>query len=123
NLLGRAPPVFRPTDRRAIVAVTERKAVSDEFLGLRFDDRLAHFLAGTRTVGGVFEDFRVRLLLAIVGVAHVGMGDIATPDRLALDLIAVEETRAAPARERRGKLPAEIDRVAEAGIEAKVRGW
>src|SRR5262249_23465391 len=56
-------------------------------------------------------------------VAHIGMADVAAADRLAFDFVAAEECRSAPAGKRGGKLPAEIDGIAQAGVEAKPRGW
>src|SRR5262249_54857602 len=59
---------------------------------------------------------------AVNGVAYVGMADIEPADRLALDLVAFKEAGAAPAGEHRGQFPAEVDRIAEAGIESESGG-
>ncbi len=50
------------------------------------------------------------------------LGDVAGADRLALDGVGIEQAVAAPAFERGGELPGQIDRVADAGIHAEAAG-
>ena len=48
--------------------------------------------------------------------------DIAGADRLALGAVGIEEAVAAPALDHGGKLPGQIDRVADPGVHAKAAG-
>src|SRR5258705_13903051 len=98
-----------PADRRGIVAVAERKTIGDELAGHTRHDGIAHLAAPAFALRRVLKYLRRRLALAVTLVAHIGMADVAAPDRLALRLVAAKELRAAPAGQRCGQLPAEID--------------
>src|SRR5262249_35024030 len=82
----------------------------------------AHLAPGFRARRRIHGDLGMGRLLALVVVAETGMTDIANADRAALRLVALEKPRAAPAGDHRRQLPAEVDRVAEAGVEAKPCG-
>src|SRR5262249_9564552 len=114
---------FVPADRGGVVAIAERKTIGDELASHARHDGVAHLAAGALPLGSILKDLRRRLALAVALVAHIGMADVAAADRLAFDFVAAEEGRSAPAGKRGGKLPAEIDGIAQAGVEAKPRGW
>src|SRR6185295_6635818 len=102
---------FVPADRGGVVTISERKTVGDELASHARHDGIAHLAARAFTLGSILKDLRRWLTLAVALMAHVGVADVAAPDRLALDLVALEQSRAAPAGECGGKLPAEIDRI------------
>src|SRR4051794_17593822 len=100
-----------PADRGGIVAVAERKTIGDELAGHARHDGIADLVARSLALSRILKDLRRRFALAVALVARVGMADVATSDRLALGLVAAKELRTAPAGQRCGKLPAEIDGV------------
>src|SRR5690606_3261243 len=105
-------------DRRAGVSITEHEAERTEFRRLLLvdgDGRTGPRLGATRAV---FLQFRYSELIAQGGhVLGRGLEHAAVP-RPALQLVAFEQLRAAPALQRRGELPTEIDAVADAEIHA-----
>src|ERR1043165_3121338 len=114
---------FGPADRGGIVAVAERKTIGDELAGHAGHDGIADLVARALAFGRILKDFRRWLALAVALVAHIGGPDRAAPDRLALGLVAAKELRAPPAGRRCEKLPAEIDRITQAGVETEPGGW
>src|SRR5438128_659973 len=79
-----------PADGRGIVAVAEREAVGDELARHRADDGVTHRAARRLARPRILEYLRRRFPLAVALVAHIGMADIAAPDRLPLDRVTVE---------------------------------
>src|SRR4051794_30454871 len=102
---------FVPADRGGVVAIAERKAVGDEFPSHARHDGITHFAARVFALGRILKSFRRRLALTVALVAHIGVANVAASDRLTLNLVAAKQPRATPAGQRRGQLPAEIDRV------------
>ena len=49
--------------------------------------------------------------------------DVPDADRPAFGAIGIEQARAAPAVDRGGKLPRQVDRIADAGVHAEAAGW
>src|SRR6266545_7716990 len=86
-----------PADRGGVVAIAERKTIGDELAGHAYHDGIAHLAARAFALRRILKDLRCRLALAVALVAHIGVADVAAPDRLALGLVAGKELRAAPA--------------------------
>src|ERR1700752_2754200 len=86
-----------PYDWRTVVAISERQPVGDHLAGLASHDGFAQLAAGLRTRRRVVGNGRPGRLLAIAGVARVGMADIADADRAPFALVGVEQGAAAPA--------------------------
>src|SRR5215831_9182464 len=103
-------------------ATPSPQTIGDDASGLNAYQILAHLAPGFRARRRIHGDLGMGRLLALVVVAETGMTDIANADRAALRLVALEKPRAAPAGNHRRQLPAEVDRVAEAGVEAKPCG-
>ncbi len=109
-------------DRRIVVAVAELDAggVVLELLRARPEDRRARLFPQRPSLLAVrFQERRERNLVIEAGAHRPGLAHVMHADRPALRLVAVEELGAAPALQHRGELPAQVHRVADAGVHAE----
>src|SRR5271156_4730843 len=116
-LRGRRAAIVKD-DRRAVVARPEHDAERVELPRLGGDDLLRDRGAGTLALGTVGTEIVLEQLIAQGAVILNRLVDGAQMHRPALGLVRFKEAVAAPAMQHRGKLPAEIDAVADAEIHA-----
>ena len=125
GLVGRRRRAVRPDDRRVVVAVAEHHAVGEPFVPHDGGEPVAVFLA--RGVVGRARRENLRAGQALAGRQHAAkiaarLRDVAQADRPPLGVVGAQELRAAPALHHGLELPAEIDRVADAGVHAEAAG-
>src|SRR5262249_10299690 len=108
-------------DGRGGILIAERKALREDPPGLHADEILAHVAAGLRAPRRVPGGLGVARPGAVAPVALVRARGVARADGAPLGPVAGDPPRPAPARERRRQLPAEVDDIAQAGVEPKSR--
>ena len=119
---GRA---VRRNDRRIVVAVPHHHAVGEPLLPHDRGEPVAVLLA--RGVAGRAGRENLRPGQPLARRQHplevaARLRDVAQPHRPPLGLVGGEQRRPAPALDRGFELPAEVDRVADAGVHAEAAG-
>ena len=122
RIVGRRRGAVGPADRRVFVAVAEMGAEREPFAAHGLGKFAADFFARRRALRRVVEEIGVRGNRQHAAQIAARFGDVARANRLALAAVGIEQAIAAPAFDRGGKLPRQIDHVLDAGIHAKTAG-